>query len=176
MSFIDLPGAVTAWDIAYDLGDIWVACAAPGTPILRYNSSSTIVDQIESSLVPSATGLTMDDDGFLWASDNTNGKIYKIDPDGTGTGEGDTQGIADAAVILSPNPFLGSLTITGTGFGSVVNITICDMSGRIVRTAQTDGCFTWTGTDGSGALLPNGVYTITVTGWTRVSSRAVLLR
>jgi len=134
------------------------------------------VDQIESSLVPSATGLTMDDDGYLWASDNTNGKIYKIDPDGTGTGEGYVQGIADAAVVLSPNPFLGSIVITGTGFGPVMDITICDSSGRIVRTVQTDGSLIWTGTDDSGVLLPNGVYTITVTGWTRASTRAVLLR
>jgi len=84
--------------------------------------------------------------------------------------------MVNAAVILSPNPFLGSLTITGTGFGSVVNITICDMSGRIVRTAQTEGNFIWSGNSESGESLPNGVYTITVTGWTRVSSRAVLLR
>jgi len=136
------------------------------------------VDQIESSLVPSATGLAMDDEGYLWASDNTNGKIYKIDPDGTGIAEGDVQGIADAAVILSPNPFAGSLFITGTGFGSVVNITICDSSGRIVRAAQTEGSFIWSGSSESGESLPNGVYTIIVTGpgGTRVSTRAVLLR
>ena len=118
----------------------------------------------------------MDDDGYLWASDNTNGKIYKIDPDGTGIGEGYVQGIVDATVILSPNPFFGSLNITGVGFGSVVDITIYDSSGRIVRTERTDGSLTWTGADGSGNLLPNGVYTIIVSGWTRVSTRAVLLR
>lgn len=118
----------------------------------------------------------MDDDGYLWASDNTNGKIYKIDPDGTGIGEGCVQGIMDAAVILSPNPFIGSLIITGTGFGPVVDITIFDSSGRIVRTECTNGSLTWTGADDSGVLLPNGVYTITVTGWTRASTRAVLLR
>ncbi len=166
-----------AWDIAYDNGDIWVACAAPGTSILRYNSGSTVVGQIESMLVPSATGLTLDDEGYLWASDNINGKIYKIDPDGTGISEGDVQGIVDAAVILSPNPFSGTLTITGAGFGPGANITIYDSAGRIVRTVQTEGSFTWTGVDGSGILLPDGVYTILISGENAMSmARAVLLR
>ena len=135
------------------------------------------MDQIESSLVPSAEGLTIDDDGYLWASDNISGKIYKIDPAGTGIAEGNVQGIEEVAVILSPNPFSGTLTITGTGFGPGANITIFDSAGRIVRTMQTEGSFIWTGTDDSGIMLPDGVYTILISGEYVISmARTVLLR
>jgi hypothetical protein len=154
-----------------------VACAAPGFPILRYNSSSTVVDQIESSLVPSATGLTMDDAGYLWASDNVNHKIYKIDPYGTGVEEWEEQTVQDAGIILSANPFSGNLLVTVTGFGAPVDLLVLDTAGRIVCNAETDGVFLWNGTDERGSPLPGGVYSILATdGSIAVSERAVLIR
>jgi hypothetical protein len=171
--FIDLPGAVTAWDIAYDGGDIWVACEAPGTPILKYNSSSTIIDQIPSSLVPSATGLTMDDSGYLWASDNVNQLIYKIDPLGTGVSGDDVQGTGMPEVHLSANPFSGSLRVTVSGFPGPVGITVLDVSGRVITSSVTTGEFLWD----TGGTLPSGMYSIIATdGRESVSARAVLLR
>lgn len=78
-----MPGAVSAHDIAYDQGDIWVACENTGFSIMRFSTSGVLVEAIERSLVPSAVGLTLDGDGCLWASDNENGLLYRIDPDGT---------------------------------------------------------------------------------------------
>jgi len=154
-----------------------VACEAPGTPILRYDSGSMVVDQIESSLVPSATGLTMDDEGYLWASDNINGKIYKINLAGTGITGDDSDGNEMAELILSSNPFSGSLTITATGFGSVVDITIYDSAGRIVRTACAENVMIWNGRNGSGVPLPAGIYTILASTDDIISiARVVLLR
>lgn len=80
----DMPNAVQAFDIAYDEGDIWVACDNDGYSIIRYDTSGSIVGSIERSLVPDAEGLTVDPEGYLWASDNENGLIYKIDPEGLG--------------------------------------------------------------------------------------------
>lgn len=78
-----MPDAVLAHDIAYDQGDIWVACENSSHSIRCYDTSGSLVDFIETSLVPAAAGLCMDPDGYLWAGDNANSLIYKIDPDGT---------------------------------------------------------------------------------------------
>ncbi len=77
-----MPNAVLAYDIAYDGGDIWVACDNDGSSIMCFDTSGILVNAIERSLVPDAEGLTVDPEGYLWASDNENGLIYKIDPDG----------------------------------------------------------------------------------------------
>ncbi|MBD3369031.1 hypothetical protein GF402_01555 [Candidatus Fermentibacteria bacterium] len=119
----------------------------------------------------------MDDEGYLWASDNDNQKIYQIDLDAPGIVENTSVGIAGEALRLSSNPFRGSLTITPTGFGAVVNLTIYDSTGRVVRTAQVDGPFLWNGTTDSGAPLPAGVYTVAAsTKGSESIARAVLLR
>lgn len=78
-----LPGAVTAYDIAYDQGDIWVACDNAGNSIQRYDTGGAVTGWIERTLVPDAEGLATDDAGFLWASDNENHLIYRIDPMGS---------------------------------------------------------------------------------------------
>lgn len=101
-----------AWDIAYDSGDIWVACDAPGTPILRFDEAGSIVDQIESTLVPSATGLTLDDEGYLWASDNINGLIYKIDLTGTGVEESGQSDSPETGITLSCNPVTSTCAVS----------------------------------------------------------------
>jgi hypothetical protein len=79
-----MPEAVLAYDIAYDDGDIWVACDNADHSIRCYDTSGNLTASIERSLVPDAEGLTFDTDGCLWAADNVNGLIYRIDPLGTG--------------------------------------------------------------------------------------------
>ena len=66
------------FDIAYDGGDIWLACAS-GYPVRRFDVSGTMTDHLESSLIPCARGMTMDPDGYLWISDTQNDLIYKVD-------------------------------------------------------------------------------------------------
>lgn len=78
-----MPDAVLAHDIAYDEGDIWVACDNAAHSIRCYDTSGALVAWIERSLVPDAQGLATDPEGFLWASDNENHLIYRIDPLGT---------------------------------------------------------------------------------------------
>lgn len=78
-----MPGAVSAHDIAFDQGDIWVACENPGFSIMRFSTAGILVEAIERALVPSAEGLALDADGCLWVSDNVNGLIYRVDPEGT---------------------------------------------------------------------------------------------
>lgn len=119
----------------------------------------------------------MDDEGYLWASDNLNQLIYQIDPEAPGIAANTSVGIAGATLRLSSNPFRGSLTITPTGFGGAVKLTIYDSTGRTVRTARVDGPFAWNGTTDSGESLPAGVYTIAAAAEGSVSTaRAVLLR
>ena len=62
-------------------GDIWVASVLPDVPLRRYNDNNNCVDLIESSLVPSATGVTVDPEGNLWVSDMENDLIYRIQLD-----------------------------------------------------------------------------------------------
>ena len=66
------------FDIAYDGGDIWLACGS-GFPVRRFDTSGSVVDYLTSSLIPSAGGLTMDTEGYLWVSDPDNDLIYKVD-------------------------------------------------------------------------------------------------
>jgi hypothetical protein len=178
LSYIDIPEAVTAWDLACDGAFLWVACDAPGTPLLKYDGSGSVVDQIPSSLVPSATGLTMDDQGYLWASDNLNGKIYKIDPEGTGTGGGTTQGVRPPLLSVSPVPSTGSVTVSLSGFAGPALTVLVDCAGRVVGSSgEASGTFLWDPLDRSGRQLPAGVYTVLASdGTNSASARMVLLR
>jgi hypothetical protein len=70
------------YDIAYEggdgMGDIWFACNDSSSPVRAYTPSGTMVNQIQSSVIPYAHGVCFDDQGFLWVSDLVNDKIYKI--------------------------------------------------------------------------------------------------
>jgi hypothetical protein len=66
------------YDIAYDGGDIWLACAG-GFPVRRFDVSGSMTEYLESSLIPCARGLTMDTGGCLWVSDDVNDLIYQVD-------------------------------------------------------------------------------------------------
>lgn len=67
-------------DIAWlDNNIVWVASDWSSVTLRAYNSSGTWIDYITADLVPSATGVAIDPDGYLWVSDMDNDKIYKID-------------------------------------------------------------------------------------------------
>lgn len=109
--------------------------------------------------------------------------VARIPLDVTGVpgdeGVGDAAVAADARVVLraEPNPFRESVRIGASGAGSASGsgagvpgrsgrsgdlgaLRIVDATGRAVRTLESpvgDG-FTWDGRDGSGALVPAGVY------------------
>jgi hypothetical protein len=67
------------YDITWDDGDIWIAHDSSTEPVRRFNVSGAIIDFLPGSLIPQATGLTMDDEGYLWVSDNDNDLIYRVD-------------------------------------------------------------------------------------------------
>ena len=67
-------------DIARDsMGRIWVASNDSRIPIRCLDSSGNTVEEISNNIISSAAGLTIDDDGHLWASNNDDMMLYRID-------------------------------------------------------------------------------------------------
>lgn len=58
---------------------IWVACDSDSYPIRAFKSGICQY-LIAADVVPEAHGMTMDDEGMLWVSDQTNDLIYRLDP------------------------------------------------------------------------------------------------
>ncbi len=78
--YLDFTGASgDIFDIAYDGGNIWLAWDNSSQPVRMYDTGGAVIDYLPGSLIPQATGLTMDTDGYLWVSDNDNDLIYKVD-------------------------------------------------------------------------------------------------
>ena len=67
-----------AFEDDYDAGVIWVANGYPGKPVQAIDISGTCVDYLSSSVIPSAYGVTFDDEGYLWASSCSDETIYKV--------------------------------------------------------------------------------------------------
>ena len=73
-------GNSRTWDIARDsMGLIWVATDDSGVPVRCCDSSGNTVNEISNSIISSATGITIDDDGHLWVSNNDDTMLYHID-------------------------------------------------------------------------------------------------
>ena len=143
-------------DLAY-LPDntIWVASDNTTMTLACFNDDNDRIDYIMSDLVPYARGVAVDDAGYLWVSDIVNDVIYKIDlSEGVEPGTG-----APAGITASSNPFMGSVTIQGSGFGADATLRIFDLSGRVVREAPFEGSYTWSDETGS------GVYLVVVSDW-----------
>lgn len=67
-------------DIARDsVGHIWAASDDSRIPIRCFDSSGDTVEEISNSIISSAAGLTIDDDGHLWASNSDDMMLYRID-------------------------------------------------------------------------------------------------
>jgi len=60
-------------------GLIWVADENSEMPVRCCDSAGNTVAYISSSLISSATGLTIDDTGKLWVSNNDDGMLYGIE-------------------------------------------------------------------------------------------------
>lgn len=142
----------TRYDTAWRSGGVWIARDCAESPILAYDTNGACAGFVEGSLIGGAAmGLTIDDEGYLWASNALNDVIYKLEVT-TGTAEGSSAGLEPRGITLSENPFRSSVVITGTGFGDAV-IEIYDMSGRVVETSAFQESYRW---DASGA--PAGAY------------------
>ena len=73
-------GNSRTWDIARDsMGLIWVASDDSQIPVRCCDSSGNTVKEISNSIISSATGMTFDDDGHLWVSNNDDNMLYHID-------------------------------------------------------------------------------------------------
>jgi flagellar basal-body rod modification protein FlgD len=86
---------------------------------------------------------------------------------------GRTVEVDGSALPLQRGEAAGTYTLSGPT--NETSITITNAAGRVVRTAQgetgagTHG-FVWDGRDNNGTRLPDGVYTLTVTGQTGTST------
>jgi len=76
------------YDIAYYDGKFWYACNDSAYPIRIYNASGALVESISSSVIPAAHGMTFDDAGYLWVSNDNTDEIYKVDTNVTSLQQG----------------------------------------------------------------------------------------
>ncbi|MCD4776623.1 MAG: T9SS type A sorting domain-containing protein [Candidatus Aegiribacteria sp.] len=155
-SYIYYTGGSQTRDIAITTeGNIWVATDWTSIPLRLYNTSNTMIDFIDNTLIPSACGVTIDDDGYLWVSDTDNDCIYKID-----LTEGIESSVEGTALELqaSSNPFAGQVTITATGFDNQATISIYDIRGSLVTGDSFSGSYVF----GESDDLSQGVYFVRV--------------
>lgn len=130
----------TAYDIAWISGGIWIARDDTDSPIIAYDTSGLMVGHVNGTTVSAAMGLTIDGEGYLWASNPDNDTIYQLDVS-TGIGES-APAPAGRNLSLSRNPFVSSVVITAEGFSSAT-IEIFDLTGRRVHTDSFSGVYTW---------------------------------
>ena len=73
-------GNSRTWDIARDsTGRIWAASDDSGFPVRCFELSGNTVIEISNNIISSATGVTIDDEGHLWVSNNDDMTLYRID-------------------------------------------------------------------------------------------------
>lgn len=145
----------TSYDTAWIPGGIWIARDNPDSPILAYDTDGLLVGHVDGSTVGAAMGLTMDTEGYLWASDPETDTIYQLDVS-THTAESPaTPG--ERVLRADRNPFAASVLVTGNGF-TEASLEIFDVSGRRVHSADFPGSYTWNATG-----MPSGAYFMIVT-------------
>ncbi|MFO7627327.1 MAG: T9SS type A sorting domain-containing protein [Candidatus Fermentibacteraceae bacterium] len=143
-------------DIAINAdNNIWVAANHATNTLRLYNASNQVIDFIEPSMVPYATGVTMDPEGYLWVADPTNDKIYKIDLS-TGVADESSAETQGFSIRAGSNPFVGAVTIFIEGTPTAT-VELFDIYGRMVATGTTTGHWIWDGTM-NGTVAPSGTY------------------
>jgi hypothetical protein len=139
-----------------------VANNYPGRSICAFNTANQCVQIIYDTEVPDAHGLAFDDSGYLWVSDMTNDKIYRVDVDAP---EGVEDGTApEAALSFSSNPFVASVTMTAQSAPAGSTVEIWDLSGRLVLQEAFSGVYMWDGCDLGGTPVETGSYIVRITG------------
>lgn len=171
---IDL--GISFYDIAFKDNQIWYAVDDPAEPIQVFTGSGVKVFSISSSIVPSACGMTFDDQGYLWVSDDDADLIYQVDLDATGISGQEGGSIGSVSVTPSSNPFYSSVSFQLSGFTGSVSTRILDMSGRTVAEFASTDQLTWNGTDQSGSRVPVGSYMVISTDASGATASARLVR
>jgi hypothetical protein len=148
----DFPGVGSPrYDTAWLSGGIWIARDNSDSPILAYDTSGLLVGCVEGTTLSAAAGLTVDSDGYLWASNPDDDIIYQLEVT-TGIEEG-SSAPGNRDITLSRNPFASSVVITAEGFGSGASIEVFDLTGRRVQTGSFTGVYTWNAVN-----MPSGAY------------------
>ena len=148
----NFPGlGTTAYDTAWLEGGIWIARDNSDSPILAYNTEGLLVGFVEGTTLSAAMGLTVDDSGYLWASNPDDDKIYQLEVT-TGIEEGSTPSSNQRIVSVSRNPFSSSVVLSSDGFSNAL-LEIFDLTGRRILDSTFSGSFAW---DAEG--VPPGTY------------------
>lgn len=150
----DFPGLGTPfYDTAWIPDGLWIARDNADSPILCYDTDGVLTAHVEGSTVSGATGLTIDEDGYLWASNPDDDKIYQID-----VSSGVEESTPFEELRVEQNPFSSVAVITGSGFEGAT-IEIFDVAGRRMESGDFFGSFTW-----NAAEAPSGTYFAVVRG------------
>jgi hypothetical protein len=116
-----------------------------------------------------------------------NGYITAVEGDslytGLAPGGAGVRPADEVRLVCRPNPFSGTVIITGEGIpGPVAGLEVFDLSGRRVRRLDPvdpgEGWtreFRWNGEDGAGRPLPGGVYVCRVSSGDRTACVPVTL-
>ncbi|GEM_PF-558883 len=181
-----LPSSLKTYDLAREgddnssSGNIWVATDDSDSPIRAYKlDDGTLTDGIDSNLVSSARGLAYshaNNHRYIWASNPSDKKIYKVDLDGsTGVAGEHRCQLLETSLTADVNPFGGSVIITGSGFSGTTGIEIFDTYGHRILEAPFSGSYSWNGHRGDGTQVPSGVYYVKVSDSTgRAASLSVV--
>ncbi|MCD4707637.1 MAG: T9SS type A sorting domain-containing protein [Candidatus Sabulitectum sp.] len=138
-------------DIAMNTADslVWVASENTSIAVKCYNTSNTMVDYIDISMIPNARGMALDPNGYLWISDIEADKIYQVDLT-EGIEEGN-QGVQGLTVTPSANPFSGTVTFQAPGVNATV--TVFDMYGRQIENNSFQESWTWNSSAPAGSYI-----------------------
>ncbi|MCK5064987.1 MAG: T9SS type A sorting domain-containing protein, partial [Candidatus Fermentibacteraceae bacterium] len=119
------------------------------------NTDGLLVGHVDGITLSAAMGLTIDSDGYIWASNPDDDMIYQIEVT-TGIEEGSTSPLDTRIIGVNRNPFQSSAVITGDGFNNAV-IDIFDLTGRRVLSAAFPGSYTW-----NAVKMPSGSYFVRI--------------
>ncbi len=157
----------TVYDTAWLSGGVWIARDNSDSPILAYNTDGLLVGHVDGATVSAAMGLTIDSDGYIWASNPDDDMIYQIEVT-TGIEESSTSPHDARIIDVSRNPFNTTAVITGDGFSDAV-IDIFDLTGRRVLSAAFPGSYTW-----DAVKMPSGSYFVRISDSAGVSTARLI--